>query len=119
MNMTCKIARDLVELYQENIVSRESAESIRAHLKTCSACRKYYREYHEIEKKELMAQPPVPQGGLSGVQADVYAELSRKLRRRHYMRVVGTSAAIGAGSIMLAIGILLTCKGGEMPLIKR
>ena len=33
MNMNCKIAMDLVELYKSDVVSRETADAIREHLK--------------------------------------------------------------------------------------
>ena len=110
MNMTCKIVRDLAELYQEHIVSRESAEAIRTHLKTCPACRRYYREYDAVEAAQF-SMPDRDAQNMSEMQTRMYEQLSRKLRRRHMLRMIGVSSAIGAGSIMLAIGILLTCKG--------
>ncbi len=119
MNMTCEIVRDLVELYQEKIVSRESAESIREHLKGCPECRKYYREYIAAQKAEMAVCSPIAASSMSGTQARLYEELSKKLRRRRYLRIAGTSAAIGAGSIMLAVGILLTCKFNAESLMKR
>ncbi len=109
MNMTCEIVRDLAELYHENIVSRESAETIRTHLKTCESCRRYYREYDTVQNTSVAIQQP-PLQGMGEIQTKLYNELSRKLRRRHLLRIIGVSAAIGAGSIMLATGILLTCK---------
>ncbi len=110
MNMTCKIVRDLAELYQENIVSRESAEAIRTHLKTCPECRRYYREYDAVEAAQF-SMPVKETQNMKEMEARMYEQLSRKLRRRHMLRMIGVSSAIGAGSIMLAIGILLTCKG--------
>jgi predicted anti-sigma-YlaC factor YlaD len=110
MNMTCKIVRDLAELYQEHIVSRESAEAIRKHLRNCPDCRKYYRECDAAEAAKFIVSPMDMQN-TKEMQARMYEQLSRKLRRRHMLRVIGVSSAIGAGSIMLAIGILLTCKG--------
>ncbi len=112
MNMTCKIVRDLVELYQENIVSHESAEAIQAHLKTCEECRKYYREYDSVQQAQVAVDVPSPVE-MQSAQERMYGELSRRLRRRHMLRVIGVSSAIGAGTIMLAVGILLTCKGGN------
>ncbi len=110
MNMTCEIIRDLAELYQENIVSRESAQTIREHLKTCPECRKYYQDYDAVEHASFAV--PQPSQNAVSVQERMYEQLSRKLRRRHMLRVIGVSSAIGAGTIMLAVGILLTCKGG-------
>ncbi len=117
MNMTCEIVRDLAELYHENIVSRESAGMIRTHLKTCESCRRYYREYDSAQDMNVAVQQP-PLQGMNETQAKLYNELSRKLRRRHLLRIIGVSAAIGAGSIMLATGILLTCKSSSFREVK-
>lgn len=111
MNMTCKLVRDLAELYQENIVSRESAQAIREHLKSCPDCRRYYHDYNAAEKAGVAV--PQPEQNINAMQERMYEQLSRKLRRRHMLSVIGVSSAIGAGTIMLAVGILLTCKGGN------
>lgn len=105
MNMTCKIAMDLAELYQVDLVSAESAEAIRSHLKTCPACRQYYRTFDAVRRQQpkIDLQPD----GVEEMQAKLYADLSRKLRRRRFFEIVGTSAAIGAGSIMLVIGLMM------------
>ncbi len=110
MNMTCKVVMDLVELYHEGIVSQESAEEIRAHLKNCEKCRSYYRQFDRVRRQKLLAQPEPEYTLDAGVSSRCYAELSRRMRRHHYMRIIGASAAIGAGTIMLLIGILLTCR---------
>ncbi|MBR4102391.1 MAG: zf-HC2 domain-containing protein [Oscillospiraceae bacterium] len=115
MNMTCESVRNLADLYHEKIVSREGAQAIRTHLNECPECRSYYSAYLELKKTERA----LGTAGLSGTQAKMYEELSRKLRRRRYLRIVGTSAAIGAGSIMLAVGILLTCRFNAESLMKR
>lgn len=113
MSMNCRIVQELAELYQENIVSRESAEAIREHLKSCAECRRYYREYDAVERAEVAVHYP-PTQEMSAAQERMYGELSRKLRRRHLLRVIGVSSAIGAGSIMLAVGILLAMKGSSL-----
>ncbi len=113
MNMTCKVAIDLAELYLAGVVSEESAKAIRGHLKTCAACRKYYNAYEAMQHRELAAKPAPSQSEMHHTEAKLYAELSRKLRRRHYLQIIGTSAAIGASTIMLLVGILLTAKGAE------
>ncbi len=120
MNMTCEIVKDLVELYQEKIVSKESAEAIRTHLKGCPECRRYYHDYNVARNTEMAVCSPAAMGGsMSGTQARLYEQLSRKLRRRRFLQIAGTSAAIGAGSIMLAVGILLTCKFNADSLMKQ
>ncbi len=113
MNMTCKMVMDLVELYKEGIVSRESAEAIREHLKTCPECRSCYQNYDSVKSRQFPRNQVSPPE-ISGAASRCYEELSRRMRKHHYMRIAGASAAIGAGSIMLMIGIALTCKGSAV-----
>ena len=40
--MECKVIRDLIPLYKENMLSDESKKLVKEHLKTCSSCRNYY-----------------------------------------------------------------------------
>ncbi len=111
MSMTCKIAMDLAELYKEGIVSKESAAAIKQHLRECAACRRYYREYDQVRNHSFLIDRVLPQSVVSNAEAKGYAALSKKLRRRRYLQVAGTSAAIGVGSVMLMAGILLMRKG--------
>lgn len=109
MNMTCKVAMDLSELYHAKLVSPESAQEIRAHLKNCDKCRKYYKEYKAVERHRT----PVwerPGEDMETTEARLYLSLSKKLRRRRLCQIIGTSAAIGAGSIMLVAGLILLSK---------
>ncbi len=110
MNMTCKVVMDLVELYHEGIVSQESAEEIRAHLRSCEKCRSYYRQFDRVRRQKLLSEPDPVYAADAGASSRCYVELSKRMRKHHYMRIIGASAAIGAGTIMLLIGILLTCK---------
>ena len=109
MSMTCKVAMDLAELYKSDLVSKESAEEIRAHLKTCPSCRRYYREYDIHENAH---EPAFPSFGedFAGMETRLYQDLSKRLHHRRILEIVGTSAAIGAGTIMLAIGIIMMTK---------
>ena len=121
MNMTCNFAKDLAELYHENLVSPETADAIRSHLKTCTQCRNYYREYQALSRKkpasavrifpEDISEHPDDFDYLSDTEERLCASLSKRLRRRRFWGMVGTSAVVGAGSVMLAVGLLLTYKG--------
>lgn len=123
MNITCNFARDLAELYHENLVSPETADAIRAHLKTCPQCRNYYREFQNLQKRRSQDSPDIsgipgfrdfpdlPDSDLSETEQRLCESLSRRLRRRRFWGMVGTSAVVGAGSVMLAVGLLLTYKG--------
>ena len=108
MNMNCKIVMDLAELYKSDVVSRETAEAIREHLKTCPDCRRYYREYDLHDTTPALALPTEEE--LSGMETRLYRDLSRRMAHHRLWQIIGTSAAIGAGTIMLAVGILMTVK---------
>lgn len=109
MSMTCKVAMDLAELYKSDLVSKESAEEIRAHLKTCPSCRRYYREYDIHENAHEPVFPSLSED-FANMETRLYHDLSKRLHHRRMLEIVGTSAAIGAGTIMLAIGIIMMAK---------
>lgn len=104
MNMTCEVARDLAELYHENLVSTESAKAIRAHLKECGRCRRYYKTYETMNRLHF---PLYSAPDIEDAEARSYEALSRRLRKRRLFEIVGTGAAIGAGTIMLAAGVIM------------
>lgn len=108
MNMNCKIAMDLTELYKSDVVSKETAEAIRGHLKTCPDCRRYYREYDMHENPAALGLFDAEE--LDSVEKRMYQDLSKRLAHRRLWQIIGTSAAIGAGTIMLAVGIIMTVK---------
>lgn len=115
MNMTCEGVRNLVDIYQEKLISREGSQVILAHLKECPECSRYYKLY--AERKASLSE--LDDTSIFMAQTQTYRKLSQKLRRRHVLRIVGTSAAIGAGTIMLAVGILLTCRYNAESLMKK
>lgn len=111
MNMICNVVRELAEPYHEGSLSNAGETLVRSHLGTCSSCRAYYAQYAALEKRGPEA---LPEEYVSDVQKRTYAELSNRMRRRRLWEVVGAGAAIGAGSMMLAIGLLLTYKERHM-----
>lgn len=114
MNMTCKIAMDLAELYKAGIVSKESAEAIRSHLHSCEACRRYYRECETAVRHRFLVDGALSESDVYNAEARSYAALSRKLRRRRLLQIVCTGAVIGAGTVMLATGVILMRKGNSL-----
>ncbi len=110
MNMTCKVAMDLTELYKAHLVSAESAAEIRAHLRSCPACRRHYKEYDALRGR---IQRSHAAQAMADTEQRMYADLSRRLRRRRFFQMVGTGAAVGAGSIMLAAGLLLISRSAQ------
>lgn len=112
MNITCNFVTDFVELYYENLVSPETALAIRSHLKTCTHCRNYYHDYQTIKNKKSSPAVNISdlEEDMTGTEERLCANLSKRLRRRRFWGLVGTSAVIGAGSVMLTIGLFLTYK---------
>ncbi|MDE6003837.1 MAG: zf-HC2 domain-containing protein [Oscillospiraceae bacterium] len=115
MNITCNFVTDFVELYHENLVSPETALAIRSHLKTCTNCRNYYREYQIIKNRKSAPAVNILLNNedISETEERLCANLSKRLRRRRFLELVGTSAVIGAGSVMLTIGLFLTFKNSD------
>ncbi len=107
MNMTCDVVRDLAELYQEELVSEESRREIRAHLAECNRCRHYYKAYEALNKLD---EPLHRAEQIEDAEARSYEVISRRLRRRRMIQIAGTGAAVGAGSIMLVVGLILLSK---------
>ncbi len=109
MSMNCKIAADIAELYYEGLLSPETRKAVRRHLGGCQHCRDYYRQYEMLRKQHTSPVMQIlPEDEISETEKRLYVNISEKLRRRRFWNIVGTSAAIGAGSVMLTIGLLLT-----------
>lgn len=51
----CHLVRDLLPLYADDVVSPETAESIRDHLEICDACRK---EYDSLTREVVLPSNP-------------------------------------------------------------
>jgi len=111
MSMNCKVVTDIAELYYEGLLSPETHKAVHQHLRGCQNCRNYYRQYAAIRKQKSKPEFRIlPDEEISETEKRMYTSLSEKLRKRRFWNIVGTSAAIGAGSVMLTIGLLLTRK---------
>jgi len=114
MSMNCKVVTDIAELYYEGLLSPETHKAVHRHLGGCRNCRNYYQQYASIRKQN--SKPTfriLPEEEISETEKRLYTSLSEKLRKRRFWNIVGTSAAIGAGSVMLTIGLLLTHKKAD------
>lgn len=111
--MNCKVVQDLAELYAERLVSAETAQAIREHLKTCPDCRQYYRSQKRpgVSVSKTLLMTGCSHANIPSAEKE-YRALSNRLWKRHLWQIIGTSAALGAGSVMLAIGIVMTCRFG-------
>ena len=113
MRMTCNIVTDFAELYQAGLVSPETEKAIHSHLRGCQNCRKYYHDYQVMQKQHPKLDLHHLPKDISETEERIRVGVMEKIRRRRFWEVVGTGAAIGAGSVMLTIGVLLTRKGKE------
>lgn len=91
MKISCDVARDLLPLYAENLVSRDSAALVEEHLAACADCR--------AQLTELRRQPPAaqPDGG-----ADL-KRLRTAIRRRRWRAVL--LALLTASALFLSVFI--------------
>ncbi|MEE5992806.1 MAG: zf-HC2 domain-containing protein [Oscillospiraceae bacterium] len=109
MNITCEVVRDMAELYKADLLeNEESIRQIRSHLKTCPSCRAYYKAYDRHTTEQNRKPQPPCTDDMDEMQKRMYATLAKKMNQHRIMEIIGTSAAIGAGSIMLIIGLVMT-----------
>jgi len=111
MNIKCEVVRDMAELYKADLLENpESIQQIRTHLKTCPSCRAYYKAYDRYTREQSRKTPNPCSDDMDEVQKRTYATLAKKLNQHRIMEIIGTSAVIGAGSIMLIIGLVMSSK---------
>lgn len=111
MSMNCKMITDIAELYFDHSLSPETSQALRKHLGGCPNCRNYYRQYEKSRKSHILPVLSIlPDDDVSEIEKRLYLNISQKLRRRRFWNIIGTSAAIGAGSVMLTIGLFLSHK---------
>lgn len=90
----CGIARDLLPLYQEGMLSPDSVEFLEEHLKTCPACR---------AERERMAAGPVPPEENGTKKAPELEGVRRKLRRqRRRTAILAVCLALALATALFA-----------------
>ena len=82
MNMRCDTVRDLIPLCRDGIASAASRVIVEEHLKSCPACRNYYKAYIKSMKKNAQ------HAGITVTMKnpDGFAALSKRIRRRRRLR---------------------------------
>lgn len=103
MKNECSIVRDILPLYLENMVSEETAESIKEHLENCLDCAAEFEAMKSGKTVEKIGEE---------VQSDFEAEVLKSIKnirrkfRKKVLRVGGIIAAIIA-AILIAGSVLL------------
>ena len=103
MKNECNVVRDILPLYLENMVSEETAESIKEHLDDCPECAAEFEAMKSGKTVEKIGEE---------VQSDFEAEVLKSIKnirkkfRKKVLRVGGIIAAILA-AILIAGSVLL------------
>ena len=103
MKNECSVVRDILPLYLENMVSEETAESIKEHLDDCPECAAEFEAMKSGKTVEKIGEE---------VQSDFEAEVLKSIKnirrkfRKKVLRVGGIIAAILA-AILIAGSVLL------------
>lgn len=83
--ITCNIIRDLLPLYEDDVVSQDSAELVRDHLKNCPACREELRRM-----RAPVSLPP----DTDAAMLSRFEERLRRIRRRTRLRLLCVGLAV-------------------------
>ncbi len=99
MKNECSIVRDILPLYAENMVSEDTADFVKEHLKNCAACRT------ELEK---MREPVQPMGmrHVPDIDAAPLKRLKKALLMEKVQAILCTAAVLLA--LMLSVLSFLT-----------
>ena len=102
MKNECSVVRDILPLYAENMVSEDTAESIKEHLENCPDCREELEKLLEPVSVEPVSVEP---------EIDIDAEPLKRLKKALLMKKVKTilcTAAVMLALVLSAISFLTT-----------
>ena len=97
MKIHCNIAKDLMPLYIDDVLSEESKAAVEEHLTGCEDCRVYYRRMHGSDLHESEAEAEEVLGRLDE------AERLKRLKRKMLLKRIITIAATAAVVILIII----------------
>lgn len=103
MKNECSVVRDILPLYLENMVSEETAESIKEHIENCPDCAAEFEAMRSGKTVEKIGEE---------AQSDLEAEVLRSIKnirkkfRKKVLRVGSLIAAVIA-TVLIAGGLLL------------
>ena len=96
MKNECSIVRDILPLYAEKMVSKDTAEFVKGHLENCPVC---CAELEKLrEPVEVQAEP----------QTDIDAAPLKRLKKALLMKKVRTILCTAAVLLALAVGHLFS-----------
>ncbi len=102
MKIQCNIAKDLMPLYIDEVLSEESKAAVEEHLTGCEGCREYYRKMHDAELPGAESKAEEVLGRLDE------AERLKKLKKSMLLKRIRTIAATAVVvALIIAAGVTL------------
>ena len=99
MNLPCESVMDLVALYQDGLASAVTKSNVAAHLRTCSDCRRYYKQYRRFSRRPS-------HGGLmlsDNIAEQEFCRLAEKMRHRRMLIGIGFLSYVCASWCLLVM----------------
>ncbi len=93
----CNIVRDLLPLYRDSALSRDSRLAVRTHLRTCPQCREYLKD---MTRPRAPLPPPPPPA------FDHYPALRERLIKERTMRRRATLGIAAVSLSLLAVNLI-------------
>ena len=99
MNSECDIVMDLAGIYFDKTAAYDTNEFIKEHLKTCENCRKFYKQFSGLKKREKINNAPeIPKWEGN------YDEVARRIRKRRLIsRIIGLTYSVSMLCIIASL----------------
>ncbi len=104
MTISCDLVRDLLPLYDDNVISEDGHKIVSVHLSRCAACRAYHKQVTELAlaDNELLKKQAPPSG-----EHD-FRPLAKRYKRKRliYWGAAAAISAVYAGTLIYCISKL-------------
>ena len=105
MTISCELVRDLLPLYDDDVISEDGKKIVSVHLSRCPACRAYHKQVKEgdIAAAEILKKETPPDAG-----AKDFRPLARRYKRKRilYWGAAAAVSAVYAGTLIYCISKL-------------
>ena len=102
MKIHCNIAKDLMPLYIDDVLSEESKTAVEEHLTACEGCREYYRRMHGPDLPESESEVEEVLGRLD--EAERLKRLKKRMLLKRIITIAVTAAAV---ALIILVGDIL------------
>ena len=104
MTISCDLVRDLLPLYDDNVISEDGHKIVSVHLSRCAACRAYHKQVTErsFADNDLLKKPTPPAG-----EKD-FTSLAKRYKRKRiaYWTAAAAISTVYAGTLIYCISKL-------------